>query len=114
MEKENILPSKDGYIDTKGMEERIKEKDKQKAEEFENYLQAMSEKEEKQRQELQELFYKAILSDKEDAEKKKEKELEQAKEQANKELDEKYEGKGVKSETTKKKDAAYRNLLGNL
>ena len=86
------------YIDIKGMEERIAEKDKEQAEQFRTELNAITERNEQEQAEMNALFIKAAQSSREEAEKRRAVEMEAEKAKVNREFkDGKSNSYGVKT-----------------
>lgn len=103
------------HLDIKGMQERVDEQGKIKAEESRKILARMTEKKEERQAKINELFAKAILSDREENQSKKVDALEAEKLRAVKEVEDRYEeSHGIKSNETKDRDAAYASMLSNL
>ncbi|MGX6979144.1 hypothetical protein ACWN8V_07775 [Vagococcus elongatus] len=114
MSDKNIFDTKDGYIDLKGMQERVDKKNAEQAEQVRKNWESIRVKAEKKRRDSTQLFMKALKSEREENEKKRAIEIEAEKEKAIAEVEAKYESKGVKSEHTKQMDNAYRSLLDGL
>lgn len=111
--KEEPMTEKN-YLDIAGMQARVDAKDQEQAKQTHDNLQAMTNREKEKRSEISDLFAKAVLSEREEAEKKRAAEIEKEKAQAVKEIEERYEGQGVKSEESKQRDAAWSRMLGNI
>ena len=101
-------------IDIEGLEQRIAAREKEQAEEFYGSLASNTKREEESQGELNELFAKTILSQREAAEEERAAAIEDAKANAEQAVESRYESEGVKSEHTKEIDAAYKSLLGNI
>ncbi|MHC5375416.1 hypothetical protein ACYSNU_16730 [Enterococcus sp. LJL120] len=102
------------YLDSQGMQERADTEFQKKVEKSKDNFRKQRENDQKQREEVQSLFAKAILSERETAEKQRAVEVEQEKARAIAEVEARYEEKGVKSNDQLKKDAAYKSLLSGL
>lgn len=102
------------YIDIKGMQERADKEFLEKVEKSKEISRKKQEEAEKQREYTSDLFARSIIEDREKAESKKVKEIEEAKAKALAKVDAEYEDQGIKSEDTKRKDAAYRKMIENI
>lgn len=96
------------------MEERIAEKNREQTEKFHANLNALSERNKRERAETSALFAKALQSDREEVEKRRAADIEAEKSKAAKEIEDKYERQGMKSEHTKQIDASLKKMLGNM
>lgn len=102
------------YIDIEGMREKADAEFQAKVDKsWEGHYKQL-EHDKKQRQELQELWGRSIQSERDRAEQERDALIEAEKVKAAKEIEAKYESQGVKSEDTKQREEAYRNLLKNL
>lgn len=101
-------------LDIKGMRERIAENEAKQSEQFRADLRAMTNKNAKQQEEAQALWNKAMQSEHDEAEKIRAAEIETEKAKAIKEVEAKYEERGVKSEHTQKREAGLKRMLKNL
>ena len=102
------------YIDIKGMEKRVAEKNQEQAEQFHTELNAITERNEQAQAETNALFTKALQSEREDAEKRRASEMEAEKAKATQAIEAKYEEQGVKSEQTQRTDVALKKMLKNI
>lgn len=102
------------YIDIKGMQERADKEFLEKVEKSKEVSRKQQEEAKKEREYISGLFASAIIEDREKTKSEKAKEIEEAKAKALAEVDAEYENKGVKSEDTKRKDAAYRKMIENI
>ena len=102
------------YIDIEGMQERADKEFLEKVEKSKEVSRKQQEEAEKERDYISGLFARAIIEDREKTKSEKAKEIEDAKAKALAEVDSEYENKGIKSEDTKRKDAAYRKLIENM
>lgn len=102
------------YIDIKGMQEKVDKENKKKSEQFRTSLNAQTERSKKKQDELNNLFAKAILSERKETERKRVAEIEAEKAKTIADIESKHERKGVKSEATKQKEKAIKNMLANL
>lgn len=101
-------------IDFDAMKKGAEKERQEKENAFNEQMSKYTEKQIKKREETNELFAKALISDREDTEKKRDIDIKLEKDKAIKEVEERYESRGVKSEQTKKIDEAYRNLSKGL
>ncbi|MGL9865808.1 hypothetical protein [Enterococcus faecium] len=102
------------YIDIKGMQNKVDKENKKKSEKFRANLNAQNKRRKKEQDELNNLFAKAVLSERNENERKRVTEIEAEKAKSVADIESKYERKGVKSEATKQKEKAYKNMLANL
>lgn len=102
------------YIDIKGMQERADKEFMEKVEKSKEVSRKKQEEAEKQREYISDLFTRSIIEDREKVESKKVKEIEEAKAKALAKVDAEYEDQGIKSEDTKRKDAAYLKMIENI
>ena len=103
------------YIDIAAMQKVVDERNAKRSEEFHASLQSMGDRQNAERKDAEDLFAKAILSQREDNKKKRDAAAEIEKAKAIAEVEAKYEREsGVKSADTLKRDAAYRTLLPNI
>lgn len=102
------------YIDMDGMQARVDEENRKKSEQFHERLRKSNEHREKEQAEINELFDKAMKSEREETEAKRAIEIEKEKAKAIAEVEAKYESIGIQTDYTKKKDDDLRNMLRNL
>ena len=103
------------YIDIAAMQKVVDERNAKRSEEFHASLQKKSDRWIAERNANSDLLAKAILSNREDNEKKRAAEMEIEKAKAIAEVEAKYEREsGVKSADTLKRDAAYKEMVRNL
>ncbi|APZ49711.1 hypothetical protein BW721_08585 [Jeotgalibaca sp. PTS2502] len=102
------------YLDLKGMQDRVDEENHKKASESWEKFNKKMERQKESQKEWNDLIAKAVLSEREENEKKRSIEIEKEKAKAIKEVEDKYERQGLKSEDTKRKEEAYRSLLRNI
>lgn len=102
------------YLDTKGMEERADAEFARKVEEGKERQRKIDEQAKKEQEGYDKLFQRAMLSEREENEKRRARELEEEKAKAMGKVETKYESKGIKSEHTKRIDKSFKSLLDNL
>jgi len=103
------------YTDIAAMQKVVDERNAKRSEEFHASLHGMSDRWTAERNANSDLLAKALLSEREDNEKKRDAAAEIEKAKAIAQLEAKYEREsGVKSADTLKRDAAYRALLPNI
>lgn len=102
------------YVDIEGMKERVAEQDRKRTEEFHAYLNGLTDKQIKQQKEMQSLASRAAEREIERAQKKRDAEIEREKAKAIADIEAKYESKGIKSEQTKQREAAWKGMLKNM
>lgn len=102
------------YVDIEGMKERVAEQDQKRAEEFHAYLNGLADNGIKKQKEMQSLAAKAVDSEREKAEKKRDDEIRAEKVKAIADVEAKYESKGVKSDQTKQRENAWKGMLKNM
>lgn len=103
------------YFDIAAMQKVVDERNAKRSEEFHASLQRMSDRWIAERNANSDLLAKAILSKREDNEKKRAADMEIEKAKVIAELEVKYEReRGIKSADTLKRDAAYKEMARNL
>lgn len=103
------------YFDIAAMQKVVDERNAKRSEEFHASLQRTADRWIAERNANSDLLAKAILSNREDNEKKRAAEMEIEKAKAIAEVEAKYEREsGVKSVDTLKRDAAYKEMARNL
>lgn len=112
MEDNHMIESE--TLDIKAMEDRADKKNTELARQSFAKLDASVEKDKKEQEELNELFAKVMLSEREENEVKRAAEMEDEKAKAVAEVEVKYESQGLKSDHTKQLDEAYGSLLKNI
>lgn len=102
------------FMDIKAVQAQVDKKNEEQSAQFHADLQAITDNANAEPDEVNELFAKSILSEREDNEKLKAKEMEAEKAKAIKEVEVKYENQGIKSDATKQLDDAYKDILKNI
>ncbi|MCP1110324.1 hypothetical protein [Ohessyouella blattaphilus] len=100
--------------DTKAVKERIAEKDAKASEEFKASMEAVLNGEIESQEEINDLFAKAILSEREEREAQKNKELDEELKRHEAEIIARYEAEGLKSQATERKDERLKKWLDNI
>lgn len=100
--------------DINAMQAKVDEENAKKSEQLKKNMQAVLDKEIQDQNEINELFAKAILSEREEEERRKKEELDEELKRHEQAIEEKYEVKGIKSNTTKEKENGWKKLINNI
>lgn len=112
--RKDTMMTTENEFDLAKMQQRVDEKRKKQEQETYDQWDKERQRADDEQAEVNELFAKSILSEREDNEKLKAKEMEAEKAKAIKGVEVKYENQGIKSDATKQLDDAYKDILKNI